>query len=95
MGEMSRTRLMQVTRAVEKEIQGKSGSGSNHNRGSRYTNGPQRSGSNGFNRNGSDWVMVRNKESGGNRGVKSGSSGLRGDRQAQGDRKRNGPRDRG
>ncbi|MCI31040.1 hypothetical protein A2U01_0052251, partial [Trifolium medium] len=48
---------------------------------------PQRSGSNGSNRNGSDWVMVRNKESGGNGGVKSGSSGLKGDRQAQGDRK--------
>ncbi|GAU42300.1 hypothetical protein TSUD_136860 [Trifolium subterraneum] len=95
MGEMSRSKLMQVTRAVEKEIQGKNGSGSNHNRGSKPSSGFQRFGPNGPNRNNSDWVMVRNKESGGNGGVRSGSSGLKSDKQAQGDRKRSGPRDRG
>ncbi|GAU22407.1 hypothetical protein TSUD_122930 [Trifolium subterraneum] len=61
MGELSRTKLMQVTRAVEKEIQGKSGFG--FNRGSRNNTGPPKSGAS---RN--DWVFVRNKESGGSRG---------------------------
>ncbi|MCI00504.1 hypothetical protein A2U01_0021523, partial [Trifolium medium] len=70
MGEMSRSKLMQVTRAVEKEFMGQSGSGSNQRNGSRY-NGSQRIGPN---KDRSDWVMVK-KEVGNTGGAKSGSSG--------------------
>ncbi|PNX92424.1 retrotransposon-related protein [Trifolium pratense] len=88
LGEMSRTKLMQVTRAVEKEIQGKSGTGLN--RGPKHTNGSQKFGSN---RN--DWIFVRNKEAGGSGGVKSNNNGLRNEKNAQGDKRRSGSRDRG
>ncbi|GAU37691.1 hypothetical protein TSUD_164940 [Trifolium subterraneum] len=89
MGEMSRMKLFQVTRAVEKEIKG--GSGSNHHRGSRVGNGLSRHGPS---RSGSDWVMVK-REGGNNGSVKNGTNGPRSEKQAQGDRRRGGHRDRG
>jgi hypothetical protein len=55
MSEMSRTKLLQVTRAVEKEVKGKSGVG--FNRGPK--NGPYRSGSQVGNKGGTDWFMVK------------------------------------
>ncbi|MCI34789.1 RNA-directed DNA polymerase (Reverse transcriptase), partial [Trifolium medium] len=79
-------------RAVEKEVKGSSGVGYGHNRGSRQGNGPHR---NGPGRNGSDWAMIKNKEGSSGGGVRSGSGGFRNDKQAQGERRRNGPRDRG
>ncbi|MCH85261.1 RNA-directed DNA polymerase (Reverse transcriptase) [Trifolium medium] len=90
MGEMSRAKLLQVTRTVEREIKG--GSGSNVNRGLRGSNGPYRNGSG---RNGSDWVMVKGREAGSSGGVKSGANGPRKDKQAHVDRRRDGPHDRG
>ncbi|MCH80279.1 Ty3/gypsy retrotransposon protein, partial [Trifolium medium] len=84
LGEMSRTKLLKVTRAVEKEVKGISGS--SFNRGPK--NGPYRNGIKG----GSDWVMVRSKEGGANSGVKNGPNV---DKQAHNDRRRGGPRDRG
>ncbi|GAU50456.1 hypothetical protein TSUD_373220 [Trifolium subterraneum] len=84
MGEMSRTKLLQVTRAVEKEVNGVGGSSFNHG----PKNGPYRMG----NKRGSDWVMVKNKEGGANSSVRN---GLNVDRQAQNDRRRGGPRDKG
>jgi hypothetical protein len=93
LGEMNRTKLFQVARTVEREFGGGSGS----NRGPRSGNGPNRSGSHGLGRKGSDWVMVRSREgsSSSSGGVKSYADGPRGDRNNQGDRKRTGPRDRG
>lgn len=88
MGEMSRTKLLQVTRAVEKEVKG--GNGSGFGRGPK--NGPYRSNSHGGNKGVSDWVMVKNKEGGVSSSMRS---GLRGDKQAQGDNRHTGPRDRG
>ncbi|GAU35788.1 hypothetical protein TSUD_56650 [Trifolium subterraneum] len=55
MGEMSRSKLMQVTLAVEKEFMGRNGSGSKHRNGSRY-NGSQRIWPN---KDRSDWMMVK------------------------------------
>ncbi|MCH83460.1 RNA-directed DNA polymerase (Reverse transcriptase), partial [Trifolium medium] len=54
MGEMSRTKLLQVTRAVEKEVKG---SGSGYYRGSKSGNGSFKPNSHGPGRGGSDWVM--------------------------------------
>ncbi|MCI36754.1 RNA-directed DNA polymerase (Reverse transcriptase), partial [Trifolium medium] len=82
------TKLLQVTRAVEKEVKG--GGGSSMGRGPRSGFGPSRNGYQGGSRNGSDWVMVRREG-----GVKSGGNGFKGDNQAQNEKKRNGPRDRG
>ncbi|MCH80537.1 Ty3/gypsy retrotransposon protein [Trifolium medium] len=93
MGDMNRAKLLQVTRAVEKEIHGNSGS--NFNRSSKSGNGSYRPGSHGSGRGNSDWVMVKNKENGPSGGSKSNSVGPRGDRAAQGDKRRGGPRDRG
>lgn len=93
MGELSRAKLLQVTRAMEKEIKG--GSGSGYSRGPRPGNGSFRTGSHGMGKSGSDWVMVKGREVGSNGGVKSGVNGPRGDKPAHGDRKRAGPRDRG
>jgi hypothetical protein len=52
MGELSRSKLLQVTRAVEKEVGG--GSSSNAARGPRSVGGSSRTGSNGPGRSGSD-----------------------------------------
>ncbi|MCH79689.1 Ty3/gypsy retrotransposon protein [Trifolium medium] len=90
MGEMSRAKLLHVTRAMEREIKG--GAGSSVNRGLKGGNGPYRSGSG---RNGSDWVMVKGREAGSSGGVKNGTNGPRVEKQTHGDRKRVGPRDRG
>ncbi|MCI46176.1 hypothetical protein A2U01_0067416 [Trifolium medium] len=57
MGEMSRTKLLQVTRAVAKEVKG--GSGYGYHRGPRSGNGPFHKGSNSSARSGSDWVFVK------------------------------------
>ncbi|MCI37503.1 hypothetical protein A2U01_0058727, partial [Trifolium medium] len=91
-GDLNRTKLMQVTRAVEKEINGKSGSGSGYNRGSKHNTGLSRNGPQGSR---SDWVMVKNREGSNGGGAKSGSGGLRSEKLGHGDRKRTGPRDRG
>ncbi|PNX65558.1 hypothetical protein L195_g062662, partial [Trifolium pratense] len=80
---MSRTKLLQVTRAVEKEVRG--GNGSNHNRGSKFRNGLQPYGSHGPKKDGSDWVMIRGRDSSNSGGMKSGAGGLRNDKQAQSD----------
>ncbi|MCH82511.1 retrotransposon gag protein [Trifolium medium] len=93
LGEMSRTKLLQVTRAVEKEVKGSNGS--NFSRGHKRGGGLYRSGSQGGNRNGSDWVMVKGGDRGVHGGVRSGVNGPKNDRQAHGDKKRSGPRDRG
>jgi hypothetical protein len=71
--------MLQITRAVEKEVKGSSGS--DYNCGPR--NGPNRTGSQEGGRNGSDWVMVKGRDVGSGGGVKSGGSGLRNDKQAQ------------
>ncbi|GAU22915.1 hypothetical protein TSUD_377270 [Trifolium subterraneum] len=92
LGEISRSKLMQVTRAVEKEMGGRNGSCTNHLRGYRNNHGPQRNGPHGSGKN--DWVMVKG-EAGNSGGAKSGHNGLRHDKQAQNDQRRNGPRDRG
>jgi hypothetical protein len=83
LGEMSRTKLLQVTRAVEKEVGGENGP--NHNRGLKTGHGSFRSGSNGPGRNGSDWVMVKGREGSSSGGVKS--NGLRGEKTAQEEKK--------
>lgn len=66
MGEMSRSKLLQVTRAVEKEVKG--GNGSGFNRSSRFGNGSQRPGSFSGGRGSTDWVLVKGKEVGGSKG---------------------------
>jgi hypothetical protein len=91
MGDMSRTRVLQVTRAVEKEVFG----GSSSNRGSRSGNGSHRPNSHGAGRGNSDWVFVKGRDSGPSGGAKSNSVGPREERAAQDDRRRNGFRDRG
>ncbi|XP_058734110.1 uncharacterized protein LOC131605817 [Vicia villosa] len=92
MGEMNRTKLLQVTRVVEREVRG--GNGTSFNRGPKSGYGSTHNGSSGR-KNGSDWGMIRGRDIGSNGGVKSGSSGFIGDKQAQIDKKQIGPRDRG
>ncbi|XP_057444654.1 uncharacterized protein LOC130736899 [Lotus japonicus] len=67
MGGVSRSKLLVVARAVEKEVKGDSGSG--FARGNRYGGGAGKTGGSGFGsgsgRSGTDWVWVRgNKDSG-------------------------------
>lgn len=83
LSEMRRTKLLQVARAMEREVEG--GSELKPNRGPRFGSGS------GSHKNGSqsDWVMVRRREGSRNEGVKSNTDG------PKGDRKRTGPRDRG
>lgn len=83
LSEMRRTKLLQVARVVEREVEG--GSELKPNRGPRFGSGS------GSHKNGSqsDWVMVRRREGSRNEGVKSNTDG------PKGDRKRTGPRDRG
>jgi hypothetical protein len=96
MGDMSRSKLLQVTRAVEKEIIGENGS---HNyRGPKMGNGSNRPGTHGTGRSNSDWVLVKGKDggpSGSNTAQRQNSIGPGGDRPAHNDRGRPGPRDRG
>ncbi|PNX96069.1 retrotransposon-related protein [Trifolium pratense] len=91
LGDLNRTKLLQVTRAVEREVKG--GSGSNFQRWPRSGFGPNRSNSFGRGKSSNfDWVFVKGKEAGGSRGP---SIGTRNENQAQHEKKRNGPRDRG
>jgi predicted aspartyl protease len=90
MGEMSRAKLLAVSRAVEKEVKG--GSGSGFTRNPRTSNGLSR---NGPRKEGMDWVMIKNKDTSQHGGAGSESNGSRSERPSQGDRRRGGPRDRG
>ncbi|CAJ2678799.1 unnamed protein product [Trifolium pratense] len=83
-GDLSRSKVLQVARAVEKEMKKDFGAGYNKPYKSGY--GSNRPGS----QNG-DWVFVKAKDS----GPKNNSSGPRQDRPAQYDRKKNTARDRG
>ncbi|GAU31427.1 hypothetical protein TSUD_221980 [Trifolium subterraneum] len=90
MGELNRTKLLQVTRAVEREVRG---GGPNLYRGSKLGSGSSRPNTYGSGKSGSDWVLVN---SGGGAKSSSGSSiGPKTDKSAQVDRKRLGPRDQG
>ncbi|MCI26897.1 hypothetical protein A2U01_0048095, partial [Trifolium medium] len=92
-GELSRAKLLQVTRVVEREIKGDAGLG--FNRHSKLGYGSSKSGSNGSSK-GNNWVMVKGgKESGSSRSERGVSVGPKGEKSAQSDRRRSGPRDRG
>ncbi|CAJ2651382.1 unnamed protein product [Trifolium pratense] len=91
-GEMNRTKLLQVTRAVEKEIRG---SGSNFYRGSKQGNGSFSPNSHGSGKSGTDWVMVKGRETNSGGGAKNNGNGPRSEKAAQSERRRNGARDRG
>ncbi|MCH83545.1 RNA-directed DNA polymerase (Reverse transcriptase), partial [Trifolium medium] len=95
-GELSRAKLLQVTRVVEREIRG-DGGGTGYNRYSKPGYGSAKSGSGGPNRvGGSDWVMVKGgKEGGSNGGGRGVIPGPKNEKQNQGERRRSGPRDRG
>jgi hypothetical protein len=93
MGDMSRARLLQVTRAVEKEVKGRAGS--IFNKSSRFGNGSSRPGSQPTGRSSSDWVMVKGKDHGPSGGARKNGIGPRGDSAAQNDRNRHVSRDRG
>jgi hypothetical protein len=80
-GGMTRAKLMTVTRAVEKEVNG--GSGSNLSRGPKSGLGQGRPNMFGGGKNNSDWVMVKGREAEGP------------NRQAQSEKGRSGPRDKG
>ncbi|MCH79728.1 Ty3/gypsy retrotransposon protein, partial [Trifolium medium] len=87
MGEVSRLKLLQIARAVEKEVKGSSGVGLNRG----FRSGLGRGG-----RNGPDWSLIKNKETSNNGGVRSNLNGPKNDKPNQGgDRRRGGPRDRG
>jgi hypothetical protein len=92
-GDISRAKVLQVTRVVEREV---SGDG-NYNRSPKPGHGPYRAGSSGTGKvNGSDWVLVKGgKEGGSSGGSQTGQHGPRNDNLAQTDRRRSGPRDRG
>jgi hypothetical protein len=92
MGSMSRSKLLQVTRAVEKEVKG---SGSNFYRGPKSGNGSHRPNSYGSSKTGSDWVMVKGREVEAAGGGRSNTNGPNSGGPAQVDRRRVGPRDRG
>jgi hypothetical protein len=90
LGDLTRTKILQVTRAVEKEVRG---SGLGYNRGPKPGNGSFRSGSQGTGKGGSDWIMVKGKEVGQSGGERS--IGPKGANQAQNERRGGGMRDRG
>jgi hypothetical protein len=94
MGNLSRAKLLQVSRAVEKEI---TRDWPGYNRTHKPGHGSQRSGSFGPNKGGTaDWVMVKGgKEQGVNGSNIGGSNGPRNERQAQSEVRRPGLRDRG
>ncbi|MCH91968.1 retrotransposon gag protein, partial [Trifolium medium] len=88
LGDVSRLKLLQVARAVEKEVKGYSGSGSH--RGLKH--GPYRPSQGGK----PDWLMIKGREGSSNGGgTRSNFNGPRNDKQTQGDRRRTGPRERG
>jgi hypothetical protein len=89
MGNLSRAKLLQVSRAVEKEI---TRDWPGYNRTHKPGHGSQRSGSFGPNKGGTaDWVMVKGGKEANMKGV---GPGPRSERPGQSDR-RDGPRDRG
>jgi hypothetical protein len=89
-GEMSRAKLLQVARAVEREVKGSQGLDSN--RGLRF--GPNRNNSQGGGgKSMSDWVIVKGREGGSGGGARS--NGPRNERPTQNEGQRAGPRDRG
>jgi hypothetical protein len=92
MGEMSRAKVLQVTRAVEKEIRG---NGSGYFRGSKNGSGSLRPSFNGSGKTQSDWVMVKSREGEQNGGARSNAIGPRADKPAHSERRRNGYRERG
>ncbi|MCH79682.1 transposon Tf2-1 polyprotein, partial [Trifolium medium] len=95
LGDLSRTKVLQVTRAVEKETRGENGSGYNKQAKTGY--GPTRNSTHGAHRGGgADWVLVKGgKDSNPAGGTRSNSSGPKNERQAQMEKRRGGPRDRG
>ena len=71
------------------------GNESFNSRSPRSGKGSHRSGLHGAVQENSDWVLVKNRDGGSKGGARSNSVGPREDKTAHGDRRRNGPRDRG
>ncbi|PNX89412.1 hypothetical protein L195_g045531, partial [Trifolium pratense] len=94
LSDLSRSKVLQVTRAVEKEMGG--GSGSGYHKPYKLGHGSTRFGGHRPNKgSGSDWVLVKeNKEHTSSNGSRGNGFGPKNDKQAQYDKKRNGPRDR-
>ncbi|GAU16304.1 hypothetical protein TSUD_299360 [Trifolium subterraneum] len=90
-GELSRSKVLQVARTVERETKKDHGSG--FNKSHRSGHGSNRFGLSGPNKN--DWVFVNSKEGGASGGAKSNGIGPQSEKQAQYDRRRNNHRDRG
>ncbi|MCH87096.1 retrotransposon gag protein, partial [Trifolium medium] len=93
-GNLSRSKVLQVARTVERETKRDQGSG--FNKAHRPGHGSNRYGPNGSNKN--DWVFVNSKETGSggsSGGARSSGVGPKTDKQAQHDRRRNTHRDRG
>ncbi|PNX97977.1 hypothetical protein L195_g021217, partial [Trifolium pratense] len=95
LSDLSRSKVLQVSRAVEKEMGG--GSGSGYHKPYKSGHGSTRSGGHRPNKgSGSDWVLVKeSKEHTSSNGSRGNEFGPKNDKQAQYDKKRNGPRDRG
>ncbi|GAU16969.1 hypothetical protein TSUD_37270 [Trifolium subterraneum] len=95
MGELTRTKVLQLARTVERETRKDYVTG--FSRSNKPGHGSNRTGPNGSSKtNGSDWVFVKNnKDQGVNGGTKNNGSGPKNERQAQYDRKRNTYRERG
>ncbi|MCI13498.1 retrotransposon gag protein, partial [Trifolium medium] len=90
-GDLSRSKVLQVARTVERETKKDHGFG--FNKSHRSGHGSNRFGLNGSKKN--DWVFVNSKESGASEGAKSNGVGPKTDKQAQYDRRRSSHRDRG
>lgn len=87
-GNLSRGKLLQVTRVVEREVRGDAGTGiSKHPKSGHGSSKPGFGGSS--KGGGADWVMVKGKENGPSGGSKGGGFGPRSEKG------RNGPLDRG
>ncbi|MCH96321.1 retrotransposon gag protein, partial [Trifolium medium] len=90
MGDLSRSKVLQVARAVERETKKEVGSG--FNRSYRSGHGSTRTGS----QKDGDWVFVQTSKNGGSAiGSKENANGPKHERPAQHDRRRNTHRDRG
>lgn len=93
MGDLNRSKVLQVARVVERETKGDSGM--SYHRQTKSGHGSNRGGIQGSNRgNSTDWVMKGNKEHGSAGGSKGTGFGPKGEKQAQYDKKKSGPRDR-
>ncbi|MCH92914.1 retrotransposon gag protein, partial [Trifolium medium] len=94
LGSMSRAKLLQVARMVEREVKGDIGSG--YSRGSRSSGYGFKAGGNGSGRTGnSDWVMVKGGQERGPTVGDKGGIGPKHDKPAQNENRRSGARDRG